>query len=127
LVRELADRRIYPAIDIGASGTRREELLAPPAVVSARQSLRRRLGDLPTAQGVETVIGFLGRSQRKPRPAEADLRERPCFNSRPARSSGSSPDSSAAAAWCWRLPAPGKTRAGRTALPSRRRSCRASR
>ena len=30
LSRELADRRIYPAVDIAASGTRREELLAPP-------------------------------------------------------------------------------------------------
>src|SRR5439155_1207312 len=31
LARELADRRLYPAVDIAASGTRREELLAEPA------------------------------------------------------------------------------------------------
>jgi transcription termination factor Rho len=64
LVRELADRRIYPAVDIAASGTRREELLAPPAVVAARQELRRRLVSLPTAQGMETLLGLLRRSKR---------------------------------------------------------------
>jgi transcription termination factor Rho len=63
LVRELADRRIYPAVDIAASGTRREELLAPPAVVTARQELRRRLVSLPPAQGMETLLGLLRRSQ----------------------------------------------------------------
>src|SRR5712691_99941 len=41
LARELADRRIYPAVDIAASGTRREELLAEAGVVAARQALRR--------------------------------------------------------------------------------------
>jgi transcription termination factor Rho len=63
LVRELADRRIYPAVDIAASGTRREELLAAPDVVKARQELRRRLVDLPTAQGMETLLGLLRRSK----------------------------------------------------------------
>src|SRR2546426_11441474 len=37
LVRELADRRIYPAVDIAASGTRREELLADPATVRSEE------------------------------------------------------------------------------------------
>src|SRR5438034_8154861 len=41
LTRELADRRVYPAVDIAASGTRREELLADPAAVEAKQKLRR--------------------------------------------------------------------------------------
>src|SRR5439155_1239946 len=43
LTRELADRRVYPAVDIAASGTRREELLADPAAVEAKQKLRRNL------------------------------------------------------------------------------------
>jgi transcription termination factor Rho len=64
LVRELADRRIYPAVDIAASGTRREELLAPPAVVAARQALRRRLVGLPPAQAMETLLSLLRRSKR---------------------------------------------------------------
>jgi transcription termination factor Rho len=63
LTRELADRRIYPAVDIAASGTRREELLAPPAVVAGRQELRRRLVGLPTAQGMENLLALLRRSK----------------------------------------------------------------
>jgi transcription termination factor Rho len=63
LTRELADRRIYPAVDVAASGTRREELLAPPVVVTARQELRRRLVSLPTAQGMETLLSQLRRAK----------------------------------------------------------------
>ncbi len=63
LVRELADRRIYPAVDIAAGGTRREELLASAAVVTARQELRRRLVALPTSQGMETLLGLLRRAK----------------------------------------------------------------
>src|SRR6185503_1900173 len=47
LARELADRRIYPAVDIAASGTRREELLADPQTVEAKQQLRRTLVGMP--------------------------------------------------------------------------------
>src|SRR6266436_429470 len=52
LVRELADRRIYPAVDVAASGTRREELLADAATVAARQALRRGLVGLPPDQAM---------------------------------------------------------------------------
>ena len=47
LTRELADRRIYPAVDIAASGTRREELLADAKTIEAKHKLRRALVDLP--------------------------------------------------------------------------------
>ncbi|MGE5745270.1 MAG: transcription termination factor Rho [Gemmatimonadota bacterium] len=63
LTREMADRRIYPAVDIAASGTRREELLAPPAVVTARQELRRRLVGLPPTQAMENLLAMLKRSK----------------------------------------------------------------
>jgi transcription termination factor Rho len=63
LVRALADRRVYPAVDIAASGTRREELLAPAAVVTARQELRRRLVGLPESQAMETLLGLLRRAK----------------------------------------------------------------
>ena len=62
LVRELADRRIYPAIDIAASGTRREELLGEPAEVAARQALRRRLVGLPAAQAMENLLALVRRT-----------------------------------------------------------------
>ena len=63
LVRELADRRVYPAVDIAASGTRREELLAPAGLVTARQELRRRLVGLPASQAMETLLGLLRRAK----------------------------------------------------------------
>jgi len=68
LARELADRRIYPAVDIAASGTRREELLAEPAVVSARQALRRSLVGLPPEQAMSALITQLRRT-----PTNAEL------------------------------------------------------
>src|SRR5438067_5404479 len=51
LARELADRRLYPAVDIAASGTRREELLAEPATVEAKHKLRPGLVALPPEKG----------------------------------------------------------------------------
>jgi transcription termination factor Rho len=63
LSRELADRRLYPAVDIAASGTRREELLGEPAEVAGLQALRRRLAGLPPAQAVETLLALIRRSK----------------------------------------------------------------
>src|SRR5690242_5875834 len=62
LSRELADRRIYPAVDIAASGTRREELLADAGVVAARQALRRRLVELPPDQAMSALLTQLRRT-----------------------------------------------------------------
>jgi len=63
LTRELADRRVYPAVDVAASGTRREELLGTAAVVAARQELRRQLVNLPPGQAMEALIAQLRRSK----------------------------------------------------------------
>ncbi|MEU6576813.1 transcription termination factor Rho [Streptomyces sp. NPDC046805] len=43
LDRELASRRVFPAVDLPASGTRREELLLPPAELTVVRGLRRAL------------------------------------------------------------------------------------
>jgi transcription termination factor Rho len=43
LSRKLAERRIWPAIDLGGSGTRKEELLLGPQVARQTAQLRRRL------------------------------------------------------------------------------------
>src|SRR5437899_1886762 len=59
--RELADRRVYPAVDIAASGTRREELLADPAAVEAKQKLRRNLVGLPPEKAMEVLLTELRR------------------------------------------------------------------
>jgi len=63
LSRELADRRLYPAVDIAASGTRREELLASPDIVAARQALRRALVAQPAARAMETLLTLIRRSK----------------------------------------------------------------
>lgn len=63
LTRALADRRIYPAIDVAASGTRREELLADAATLAAKQALRRDLVDLPAERAMETLLARLRRTK----------------------------------------------------------------
>ncbi len=63
LTRELADRRIYPAVDIDASSTRREELLGDAAEVAGRVALRRRLAGLPTAQAMDTLLTLVRRTK----------------------------------------------------------------
>ncbi|HEY2805683.1 MAG TPA: transcription termination factor Rho [Gemmatimonadales bacterium] len=63
LSRALADRRIYPAVDISASGTRREELLGDPVEVAGRESLRKRLAGLAPAQALETLQSLMRRSK----------------------------------------------------------------
>src|SRR5690348_16710721 len=63
LSRALADRRIYPAVDIAASGTRREELLGDAATVAAKQQLRRGLVGLPPEKGMEALLAQLKRTK----------------------------------------------------------------
>ncbi|MFJ9517911.1 transcription termination factor Rho [Kitasatospora sp. NPDC101801] len=62
LDRRLADKRIFPAVDVRASGTRREELLLGPARTSATWTLRRVLGGLDTQQATELLIDRLKRT-----------------------------------------------------------------
>src|SRR5205823_7600931 len=63
LSRALADRRVYPAVDVAASGTRREELLADPATVAAKQQLRRGLVGLPPEKAMEGLLVQLRRNK----------------------------------------------------------------
>lgn len=63
LVRSLADRRIYPAVDVAASGTRREELLGDAATVEAKQKLRRELVGLSPEQAIQSLLAQLKRSK----------------------------------------------------------------
>ena len=59
LNRKLAEKRIYPAIDIGLSGTRREELILPPAYYKASQKFRRYLANLTEANQMPAAIQAL--------------------------------------------------------------------
>src|SRR6266536_850633 len=63
LVRALADRRIYPAVDIAGSGTRREELLADAKTIEAKQKLRRVLVDLPPEQAMQSLLHQMKRAK----------------------------------------------------------------
>ncbi len=63
LSRALADRRLYPAVDIAASGTRREELLADAATVEAKQKLRRSLVGLPPERAIEALLAQIKRAK----------------------------------------------------------------
>ena len=59
LSRELADRRIWPAIDIAQSGTRREEKILAPDVLDGVTLLRRSLISLSPVQAMEDLTRTL--------------------------------------------------------------------
>jgi len=61
LSRELAERRIFPAIDLKASGTRREELLLPPALLAVTQTLRARLAPVSAVDAMQQVLQLMKR------------------------------------------------------------------
>jgi transcription termination factor Rho len=59
LSRQLADKRIFPAVDVNASGTRREEMLLGDEEVKVTWKLRRALAGLEQQQALEIVLGKL--------------------------------------------------------------------
>ncbi|TPF97472.1 transcription termination factor Rho [Bifidobacterium sp. UTCIF-39] len=56
LSRELSEKRLFPAIDINASGTRREELITPPAELAVIYRLRRLFGGMEPEQAYQTLV-----------------------------------------------------------------------
>ncbi|MBS0266858.1 MAG: transcription termination factor Rho [Planctomycetes bacterium] len=61
LNRQLADRRVWPAIDIGMSGTRREELILTPEELDGIIMLRRSLVSLNPIEAMEQLVKTLAR------------------------------------------------------------------
>ncbi|MER3417373.1 MAG: transcription termination factor Rho [Gemmataceae bacterium] len=61
LDRRLADRRIFPAVDLFQSGTRKEELLHPPWVHERVTLLRRGLSKLSPTAAMENLVSVLAR------------------------------------------------------------------
>ncbi|WP_222930637.1 transcription termination factor Rho [Microbacterium paraoxydans] len=59
LSRQLADKRIFPAVDVNASSTRREEMLLSADEVKITWKLRRALAGLDPQQALEVVLGKL--------------------------------------------------------------------
>ena len=63
LSRQLAEKRIFPAVDVAASSTRREELLIDPAQLKIMWRLRRLFTGLEQQQALELVLGKLKDTQ----------------------------------------------------------------
>lgn len=63
LNRDIAERRIYPAIDLNASGTRKEERLLAPAMLEASHEIRQRLADLPPADAMIQLLTYMKRTK----------------------------------------------------------------
>jgi len=61
LSRELAERRIFPAIDLIASSTRREELLLEPASLAASRALRQRVAGMTPINAMNDLLTDLRR------------------------------------------------------------------
>jgi transcription termination factor Rho len=63
LDRKLAERRIYPSIDIQRSGTRREELLLDENTLRQVWTMRRMVSMLGGTEGTELLLGRLSKTQ----------------------------------------------------------------
>lgn len=63
LSRQLSERRIYPAVDVNASGTRREEMLFKKEELAIMWRLRRVLGQLDQQQALELMLDKLKDTQ----------------------------------------------------------------
>jgi transcription termination factor Rho len=59
LSRELAERRLYPAIDLVASATRREELLLSPPALTVSRALRQRIAGMSPVNALNDLLGEL--------------------------------------------------------------------
>ncbi len=62
LDRRLADRRIFPALDLAKSGTRRENQLLDPASLRVAHLLRRRCAELTTVEATKLLLTFFERT-----------------------------------------------------------------
>ena len=63
LSRELAEKRIYPAIDITASATRKEELLLSDEALTVSRAMRRQLSDVSPADAMSELLGVLKQTE----------------------------------------------------------------
>ncbi len=61
LVRKLADRRLFPAIDINRSGTRKEDLLLDPEELKRTWTLRRVLNEMNSSEALELLMKKLAK------------------------------------------------------------------
>jgi transcription termination factor Rho len=63
LDRRIAERRVFPAVDVRQSGTRKDELLLSPGELAATRALRRALDTREPAQAIDIVMDGLRKTQ----------------------------------------------------------------
>ena len=63
LDRKLANRRIFPAVDIPASSTRRDDLLLPADVLSRMWQIRKMLSDMSGQEAMEKLKTYMERTE----------------------------------------------------------------
>ena len=63
LDRKLANKRVFPAVDIPASSTRRDDLLLPPEVLSRMWMIRKQLSDMNGIEAMERLKGVMERTE----------------------------------------------------------------
>ena len=62
LDRKLSNKRIFPAVDIPASSTRRDDLLLPPAVLTRMWQIRKQLSEMTGIEAMEKLKSYMERT-----------------------------------------------------------------
>lgn len=62
LDRKLSNKRIFPAVDIPASSTRRDDLLLPPTVLTRMWQIRKQLSDMSGTEAMEKLKSYMERT-----------------------------------------------------------------
>ncbi len=63
LDRSLANKRVYPAVNLVASSTRRDELLQDQTIIKRMWVLRKFIADMTTNEAMDTVLGLMQRTE----------------------------------------------------------------
>jgi transcription termination factor Rho len=63
LDRRLVDKRVWPAIDVNRSGTRKEELIMDPEELRRMYILRKVLSDMNPVEAMELLINRMARTK----------------------------------------------------------------
>jgi transcription termination factor Rho len=63
LDRKLTDKRVFPSIDVGKSGTRKEELLIPREDLNRIWVLRKVLNPLSAVEAMELLLDKMGKTR----------------------------------------------------------------
>ena len=75
LDRKISERRVFPAVDVNPSGTRKDELLLGPDEFSVVHKLRRVLSGLDSHQAIDLLMSQLRKSKTNYRVPGAGLQD----------------------------------------------------